>query len=118
MADDVHAVARLAFLVAAVAALGSLFSYELLRAIADRLAPAGNAANLDRTLHAAIVVYLRAIAVSAAIAAGSLLVGGQAVASRLATPWSRRALDSCLDGRLRHRAAGRTVVVSRLRGVG
>ena len=92
MAHDVHAVARLAFLVAAVAALCSLFSYELLRAIADRLAPAGNAANLDRTLHAAIVVYLRAIAVSAAIAAGSLLVGGQAVASRLATPWSRRAL--------------------------
>ena len=63
MAHDVHAVARLAFLVAAVAALGSLFGYEL----------------------------LRAIAVSAAIAAGSLLVGGQAVASRLATPWSRRA---------------------------
>ena len=63
MAHDVHAVARLAFLVAAVAALCSLFSYEL----------------------------LRAIAVSAAIAAGSLLVGGQAVASRLATPWSRRA---------------------------
>ena len=91
MAHDVHAVARLAFLVAAVAALGSLFSYELLRAIADRLAPAGNAANLDRTLHAAIVVYLRAIAVAAAIAAGSLLVGGQAVASRLATPRFRRA---------------------------
>ena len=91
MAHDVRAVARLAFLVAAVAALGSLFSYELLRAIADRLAPAGNAANLDRTLHAAIVVYLRAIAVAAAIAAGSLLVGGQAVASRLATPRSRRA---------------------------
>ena len=65
MAHDVRAVARLAFLVAAVAALGSLFSYELLRAIADRLAPAGNAANLDRTLHAAIVVYLRAIAVAA-----------------------------------------------------
>ena len=91
MAHDVRAVARLAFLVAAVAALGSLFSYELLRAIADRLAPAGNAANLDRTLHAAIVVYLRAIAVAAAIAAGSLLAGGPAVASRLATPRSRRA---------------------------
>ena len=36
-------------------------------------------------------VYLRAIAVSAAIAAGALLVGGQAVASRLATLRSRRA---------------------------
>ena len=81
----------LAFLVAAVAALGSLFSYEFLRAIADRLAPDGNAANLDLALHAAIVVNLRAIAVSAAIAAGSLLVGGQAVASRLATPRFRRA---------------------------
>ena len=64
MAHDVHAVARLAFLVAAVAALGSLFGYEL----------------------------LRAIAVAAAIAAGSLLVGGQALASRLATLRSRRAL--------------------------
>ena len=91
MAHDVRAVARLAFLVAAVAALGSLFSYELLRAIADRLAPDGNAANLDRALHAAIVVYLRAIAVAAAIAAGSLLAGGPAVASRLATPRSGRA---------------------------
>ena len=64
MAHDVHTVARLAFLVAAVAALGSLFGYE----------------------------SLRAIAVAAAIAAGSLLVGGQAVASRLATLRSRRAL--------------------------
>ena len=91
MAHDVRAVARLAFLVAAVAALGSLFSYELLRAIADRLAPDGNAANLDRAVHAAIVVYLRAIAVAAAIAAGSLLAGVPAVASRLATPRSRRA---------------------------
>ena len=90
MAHDVRAVARLAFLVAAVAALGSLFSYELLRAIADRLAPDGNAANLDRALHAAIVVNLRAIAVAAAIAAGSLLASGPAVASRLATPRSRR----------------------------
>ena len=61
MAHDARAVGRLAFLVAAVAALGSLFSYEL-----------------------------RAIAVAAAIAAGSLLVGGPAVASR-ATPRSRRA---------------------------
>ena len=61
MAHDARAVARLAFLVAAVEALGSLFSYEL-----------------------------RAIAVAAAIAAGSLLVGGPAVASR-ATPRSRRA---------------------------
>ena len=92
MAHDVRAVARLAFLVAAVAALSSLFSYELLRAIADRLVPDGNAANLDRALHAAIVASLRAIAVAAAIAAaGSLLVGGPAVASRLATPRSRRA---------------------------
>ena len=91
MAHDVRAVARLAFLVAAVATLGSLFSYELLRAIADRLAPDGNAANLDRALHAAIVVYLRAIAVAAAIVAGSLLAGVPAVASRLATPRSRRA---------------------------
>ena len=90
MAHDVRAVARLAFLVAAVAALGSLFSYEFLRAIADRLAPDGNAANLDLALHAAIVVNLRAIAVAAAIAAGSLLAGGPAVASRLATPRSRR----------------------------
>jgi len=62
MAHDARAVARLAFLVAAVAALGSLFGYEL-----------------------------RAIAVAAAIAAGSLLVGGPTVASRLATPWSRHA---------------------------
>ena len=91
MAHDVRAVARLAFLVAAVAALGSLFSYELLRAVAHRLVPDGSAANLDRALHATIVVYLRAIAVAAAIAAGSLLAGGPAVASRLATPWSRRA---------------------------
>ena len=63
MAHDVRAVARLAFLVAAVAALGSLFSYEL----------------------------LPAIAVAAVIAASSLLVGGQAVASSLTTPRYRRA---------------------------
>ena len=60
VAHDVRAVAGLAFLVAAVAAVGSLFGYEL-----------------------------RAIAVAAAIAAGSLFVGGPAVTSRLATPWSR-----------------------------
>lgn len=62
MAHDVRTVAWLAFLVAAVAVLGSLFNYEL-----------------------------RAVAVAAVIAAGSLLMGGPAVASRLAAPWSRHA---------------------------
>lgn len=62
MAHDVRTMARLAFFVAAVAALGSMFGYES-----------------------------RTVAVAAVIAAGSLLVGGPAVTSRLPTPWSRHA---------------------------
>lgn len=73
----------MALLVAAGAGLGSLFDFEVMRAIADRLASDGNAATYDRVLHAANVICLRAIAIAMAAFGATLLAWGPAVVRAL-----------------------------------
>ena len=73
----------MALVVAAGAGLGSLLDFEVMRAIADRLSPDGNAATYDRALHAANVVCLRAMAIAGAALGATLLAWGPAVVRAL-----------------------------------
>ncbi|MYH27891.1 MAG: hypothetical protein F4137_03335 [Acidobacteria bacterium] len=82
MTRDARTVSRLALIVAGGSALFSLLDYELLRAIADWLAPDGDAATLDRALHSQMVTYARATAIAAAIVAGALLACSVAAGRR------------------------------------
>ena len=83
---DARTVSRLALIVAGGSALCSLVPHELLRAIADWLAPDGEAANFDLALHAEIVTYARSTAIATAIVAGALLAGNVAAARRPGIP--------------------------------
>ena len=76
-------VVQLALVVSAATAGASLVPFDLLRSIADALAPDGDAATVDRSLHAALVAYARATAIAALVVAAPLLAGHPAIARRL-----------------------------------
>ena len=64
VARAVRLAARVAFVVAAGAAVGSLLDFDLLQAVLDRMASDGEAATFDRLLHSRVVVIILSLALS------------------------------------------------------
>lgn len=108
IARAVRLAARVAFVVAAGAAVGSLLDFfDPLRAVLDRMASDGEAANFDR-LHSRVVAGLRTVAVVAAVAAIVLVARRRPIVRFLA------ALPA--DAAAAARAAGRAARVGRVEG--